>query len=419
MWGIISGMHVVIFEGIYWTKFAPLSLGRPLFSLVTGRSTLLEKQIRHLAPSRLTLWVRPELEAYCLQRIVPKLSVPTEVNRPLDQEQALLISGRTLMMQDYEYPPDPCVVCDDQEWVRKALVHMPGLSPQDAMGRSERWMKIFDLPRMEPRARVVDSIWDLIQWNEESLIADFAAVRGRPGPKAAGPYHMVNDEDVYLGRGVSLAPGCVLDASKGPIFVGEGTSIGANAVVQGPCSIGNYCAVKALSLVRPNTSLGLMSRVGGEVSSSILLGHTNKQHEGFLGDSYLGKWVNFGAGTTTSNMKNTLGEINVEMGRSKRATGRRHLGAIVGDHVKTGVLTRLMAGAYVGFGSQLSGSGIPPKFLPSFSFWTDRGTDRYDMQKATEVMKRVFARQDREWTAVDEDLTRYVARVAPEVEGTG
>lgn len=410
-------MHVVIFEGIYWTKFAPLSLSRPIFSLVTGRSTLLEKQIRHLAPSRLSLWVRPELVDYCQQRIVPKLAIPATVNQPLDDERALLVSGRTLMLQDFEMPDDLCVQCDD-DLVRKAYVQLPGLGPDDAMNRSDRWQSMLKLPHTSAHSRIVDSIWDLIKWNEESLIEDFASLRAKPGPKPAGPYHMVYEEEIYLGKNVALSPGCVLDASKGPIFIGEHAMIGANSVVEGPCSIGNYCVVKPMAHVRPSTSLGTMCKVGGEISGSILLGHSNKQHEGFVGDSYLGKWVNFGAGTTTSNMKNTYGEINVQMGAEKRATGRRFLGAIVGDHVKTGILTRMMAGTYLGFGSQLSSSGIAPKFLPSLSFWTDKGLEQYELSKLADVSSRAFARHDRQWTTVDENLMRYAAGVAPTVEGT-
>ncbi len=411
-------MHVVIFEGIYWTKFAPLSLSRPIFSLVTGRSTLLEKQIRHLAPSRLSLWVRPELADYVTHRLVPKLPLPATVNQPLDDAPALLVSGRTLMLQDFQPPEDPCVMCDEETWVRMARVHSPGLTPADVLSRSPAWERIFNLPRVTPQFRVVDSIWDLIKWNEESLLADFAAMRAAPAPKPAGPYHLLNEHDIYLGKDVTLCPGCVLDASKGPIFVGEHATIGANAVVEGPCSVGPYALVKPLANIRPNTSIGPFSKVGGEVSASILLGHSNKQHEGFLGDSYLGKWVNFGAGTTTSNMKNTYGEISFSTGRESRPTGRRFLGSIVGDHVKTAIHTRLTAGTYVGFCCQLAGTTTVPRFVPSFTFWTDKkGLEPYDLAKATDVTKRAFARHHRDWTDVDENLMRYVAQTAPTLEG--
>ena len=99
-------MHVVIFEGQQWSTFAPLSLSRPVFMLATGMSTLLDKQLRHLSPDRLTLWVRPEFEESTRQRIVPKLNIPTEVNRPLDDEPTLLVSGRTLHFGKYEMPDE-------------------------------------------------------------------------------------------------------------------------------------------------------------------------------------------------------------------------------------------------------------------------------------------------------------------------
>src|SRR2546423_514366 len=110
-------MHVVIFEGSYWRRFAPLSLSRPVFSLVTGRSTLLEKQIRHLSPSRVTLWVRPEREAHCRQRIVPKIKVRVKINEPLDDEPALLVSGRTLFLRKYEPPGQEAAVVEFGESV--------------------------------------------------------------------------------------------------------------------------------------------------------------------------------------------------------------------------------------------------------------------------------------------------------------
>ncbi len=110
-------MHVVIFEGTRWHTFAPLSLSRPVFTLVSGMSTLLEKQVRHIRPDRLTLWVRPQLEEHCRTRLVPALKVPTEINRPLDDEPALLVSGRNVPFARFEWPPHEAVVTDDAGYV--------------------------------------------------------------------------------------------------------------------------------------------------------------------------------------------------------------------------------------------------------------------------------------------------------------
>src|SRR5688500_19083961 len=107
-----------------------------------------------------------------------------------------------------------------------------------------------------------------------------------------------------------------------------------------------------------------MSKVGGEVSNSIVLGYSNKAHDGYLGDSYVGKWINLGAGTTTSNLNNTYGEITVTTRTGPERTGRRFLGSLIGDHARTAIGTRLMAGSYIGFSSLLATSAIAPRYLP-------------------------------------------------------
>src|SRR5258706_13216854 len=407
-------MHLVIFEGMHWGTFAPLSLGRPVFMLATGMATLLEKQIRHTNPSRVTLWVRPELADLCRRRIVPKLSIPATVNEPLGDEPALLQSGRTLFLKKFKMPEENSVVLDDTGVVLSAFIRSPGLSPSDILNRTDRFLKIHDLPRAQSQTRLVERLWDLIKWNEESLIEDHAHNRREKRPFATGPYHMVEQENIWLGEGVRPSPGVVLDGSKGPAVVDHQAHLGPDCVRQGPCYIGPYAAVAALAIIRPGTSIGMMCKVGGEISNSILFGYTNKIHDGFLGDSYVGKWVNLGAGTSTSNLKNTYDEISVQTPQGMVKTGRRFLGALIGDHAKTAIGTRLTAGSYIGFSSMLAISHIAPKFIPSFTFNTDSGSQPYRLDKAIEVMKAVFDRRNRSWDMDDEQVVRYVARIAPE-----
>jgi UDP-N-acetylglucosamine diphosphorylase/glucosamine-1-phosphate N-acetyltransferase len=409
-------MHVVIFEGSRWHRFAPLSLSRPLFTLASGMSTLLHKQLRHLRPTRLTLWVRPELERFCHERVAPKTGLPTDVNVPVGDEPALLVNGRMVHFEQFEHPPHTSVMLDDEDIVRLAYVQAPGLSRQDAWERSQRWLDLMELPHMPSQGRLVDSAADLVHWNDESLIEDFAHLREPSQPRPAGPYHVLNDADVWLGKDARLAPGCVLDASKGPVVIAAGASIGANAVVTGPCYIGPHATVTPLAQIRPGTSIGPLCKVGGEVSLSIMLGYSNKAHDGYLGHSYVGKWVNLGAGTTTSNLKNTYGAITVKTRSRVLSDGWRFLGSLIGDHAKTAIHTRLMAGTYVGFSAMLAGSGIAPRFVPSLGFWTDRGVEPYRIDKATEVAGRMFARRERPWTPIDDQVMRYVAETAPTVE---
>ncbi len=222
----------------------------------------------------------------------------------------------------------------------------------------------------------------------------------------------MNDDNVWLGRNVRLAPGVVLDASRGPIVLADDATVGANAVLSGPCSVGHHATVHPLAHVRGGTTIGPLCKVGGEVLQRDLPGHSNKAHDGFVGDSYVGQWANLGAGTTTSNLKNTYGEISMCVAGQTVKTGRRFLGALIGDHAKTGIGTRLMAGTYVGYGSSVALSRPVPKVVPSFTFVTDDGAEPYRLDKAAEVMTQVFARRGRTWTAEDDAMNRHVAETA-------
>ena len=307
-------MHVVIFEGSRWPSFAPFSLSRPVFSLRCGLSTLIEQQVRYIRPTRLTLWVRAKLADYCRRHVVPSLGVPTDINVPLDDEPALLVSGRSVHLEPYEYPGEPSVVFDDHGVVSKAFVHAPGLRAEDGLLRTDAWLKLLDLPQAPPQARLPQYVWDLTRWNEEAIVADAIHLRGDGADHPTGPYHLVNKDDVHLAKNVRIGPGVVLDASKGPVVIDESADVGANSVLQGPCHVGRYTAISPLTLIRAGVSIGPMCKVGGEIANIISLGHSNKVHEGFVGHSYIGEWVNLGAGTTTSNLKNTYGPIRMRIG---------------------------------------------------------------------------------------------------------
>jgi len=410
-------MHVVIFEGQHWPSFAPLSLSRPVFMLRCGLGTLLDQSIRTLCPTRLTLWVRPGLIEYCKREIVPTLKIPTKVNEPLDDEPALISSGRCIHLQKYEYPNEQSVVLDEGNLIRQAWVKSPGLGPDDVLKRSDAWAKLHKLPAAPPQSRLPQYLWDLTSWNEEAIVADSIDLRDRATAHPAGPYHMIRKEDVLLADKVTIDPGVVLDASKGPIVIDDNVRIGANSVIQGPCHIGSYTQVSALAYIRSGTSIGPGSKVGGEIANSILLANSNKVHEGYLGDSYLGEWVNLGAGTTTSNLKNTYGRITMKIGKKEIHTDRRFLGSIIGDHTKTAIGTRLMSGTYIGYCCLVAASAIPPKFVASFTYMTDKSREKYRLDKTAEMMKQVLGRRGRTWTDYDQQMVQYVAETAADVEG--
>jgi UDP-N-acetylglucosamine diphosphorylase/glucosamine-1-phosphate N-acetyltransferase len=409
-------MHLVVFEASKWDTFAPLTLSRPAFALLCGVNTLLDKQIRYIKPDRLTLWMRPELADFCQKNIVTKLKVPTKINEPLDDEAALILSGRSLHFSKFEVPSDPCVSLEQGGLLLKAFVKKPGLNITDALNRTKAWLDLANLPQTMAQSRLPEFLWDLINWNEEAIVADSIHLQDGYDGKPAGPYHLVNDDNVFINKEVKLAPGVVLDASRGPVILDRGAVIGANSVLEGPCYIGMYSRIAPLTNIRAGTTLGPGCNVGGVVANSIIMGFADKPHEGYLGDSYVGRWTNLGAGTTTANVKTTYGQISVSIAHRKIETGRRSMGAIIGDHTKTSINTRFSPGCYVGYNCILAGAGLVPQFVPSFSFWNDQGIKPVDRAKSIEMAKRVYDRRDRQWTGVEDAVHKYAAQAAPGVE---
>ncbi len=405
-------MHLVVFEDDRWPDLAPLTFSRPAFALSVGATTLLHKQIRFLEPTRLSLWVRPQLEDFCKRFVVPGLDVPVTVNQPLDEKPAMLCNGRALFLKRAERASSPMVEVDQHGAIAQAWVSSPGLSPMDCLTRSAAWLRMMDMPKVAAKTAMMEYPWDLIYRNEESLAVDAGPWRHSQTSLPPGSYHVVGERNIFLGTGVAIAPGTVLDAAKGPILVEDGASIGANCVIKGPCCIGRESAITPLSYIHDSVSIGPHCKIGGEVANTIVLGFSNKVHDGFLGHSYLGEWVNLGAGTTTSNLKNTYGPMRMQMGNRQIETGKQFLGSIIGDHTKTAIGTRLMGGTYLGYCCLLASSQLPPKFVPSFTYLTDKGSEPYLPQKARQVMAQVFARRKRTWTEEDEKLVDYVQETA-------
>lgn len=204
------------------------------------------------------------------------------------------------------------------------------------------------------------------------------------------------DKGIYVGEGVIIKEHVVFDTSLGPIILDKGCKIKPFSYIKGPVYIGKNSKINDHSAIKENVIIGNTCKIGGEVEESIIMDYTNKQHYGYLGNSVLGSWVNLGAGTTNSDLKNTYGEITVLNGKNEKVkTGEQFLGCIIGDYSKTAINTSIFTGKVIGINCTLFGTIIED--MPSFIHYTKNiGTknSEFNLNKAIEIQKRVYKRRN-------------------------
>jgi len=239
--------------------------------------------------------------------------------------------------------------------------------------------------------RWLHEVWDLVGDLQAQLSEDIPIIGSRLSGAAIENATIIGKHPIYMETGARIEPFVVLDASDGPILVRRGATIASFTRIFGPCYIGENTHVAGDSI--RGCSIGDVCKVHGEISSTVMLGHSNKGHTGFVGNSYLGRWVNLGAGTTTSNLKNTYGTVALWTPDGVRDTGLQFLGSLVGDHAKLGIGTMLTTGCVVGAGANVYGSGVTPKVVPPFAWGAGEPWGRNDFTRFCDVAGRVMERR--------------------------
>ncbi|MGH7656226.1 MAG: putative sugar nucleotidyl transferase [Gemmatimonadaceae bacterium] len=242
----------------------------------------------------------------------------------------------------------------------------------------------------EVRGWWIDEVWDFSRTLAEMLAADIAVLAGGSGDPPAHAT-VLGAEGAFVERGAYVEPHVLMDTTEGAVLVRSGARIAAFTRLVGPCMIGEEAQVFGGKV--KGCSIGEHSRVHGELSGTIFTGHSNKAHDGFVGNSVLGRWVNLGAGTITSNLKNSYGEVSLWTPAGVRPTGETFLGSFIGDHAKLGIGSRLTTGCVVGAGANVFGTVMPPKFVPPFAWGDTPPFADFELEKFIEVAARVMARR--------------------------
>ncbi|RLC51755.1 MAG: hypothetical protein DRI23_04360, partial [Candidatus Cloacimonadota bacterium] len=263
---------------------------------------------------------------------------------------------------------------------------------------SDQMNELFnELSKMEWKEPVTwNYIWELISENSKYIEHDFQNFfydkdnyfETETGITVLNPYN------IWLGEGCSIMPGVIIDATEGPVIIDEGAKIMANAVIMGPVYIGKNSTIKVGAKIYEGTSIGPVCKVGGEVEESIFQAYSNKQHDGFLGHSYLGEWINIGADTNNSDLRNDYGQVPLYFYPKKKKidTGCQFVGAVIGDHSKTGINCTINTGTVIGVGCNVVGSDMIMNHVRSFHWGFMKTLIEHEIGKfidtATAVKKR-------------------------------
>jgi len=254
-------------------------------------------------------------------------------------------------------------------------------------------------------------VWDIYALNHDAIEEDFKLLtRGRKSePLSPTNFIQGNPELIFMEPGAQVEF-AFLNTHDGPIYIGKEAIVMEGAKIRGPFSLGDHAQIKMDAKIYGGTTVGPYSKVGGEVSNSVIFGYSNKGHDGFLGNSVMGEWCNLGADTNISNLKNTYEPVKLWSYAEQHfvQTGQQFCGLMMGDHSKCGINTMFNSGTVVGVNANIFGDGYQRNFIPSFSWGGKSKLSHYQLKKAYQVAAAVFARRNKVFDTIEEEILAHI-----------
>lgn len=374
---------------------SPIDDLRASFDIRTGMLTTRQRLARQWSEGVAALWTPPQLE------VVTALSCSLPVNLLPSGDSFFCVNGR------WVYPAVRFEVRRGQALVERESGHVVAaeLSRADAAAFLQSGELPPHIERLEHEGRfLVRRPWEVLAALPQVLHVDLLEFEPRDGSAASDHVTTIGDGPFMIDPTARVMPQVILDAEHGPIVIDEFALVRPGATIIGPAYIGPHSQVLDRAVIKGNTSIGPWCKVAGEVGATIFQGYSNKAHDGHLGDSWIGQWVNLGAGTVNSNLLNTYGEVMVRqrVGGSMTRTGMQFLGAIIGDHAKFAIGTRLMTGSVIGTGAMIASTAPPPTCVAPFTWLRDDGARPYQIDKFIDVARTVMERRKIELTGAME-----------------
>ena len=405
-------MKLVIFESPEYDALYPLTYLRPSFELRCGYSSLAER-ISHLIPhDEIAFCLREYLAPTASERLEGVLNPWGE----LAGSDVLFVNGCWLPKGPVKVPKRGEVgVCGGHVLYARPTIEQhrtSGLADVGSIDELDMWLH--SLPETKQiEERVITRPWNLVEYNPAAMCEDFdyMGVSGIEGTMSSQAAVIGSTNDLCIAPTAEVQSMAVIDTTHGPVFIAEGVTVFPFSRIEGPAYIGPETQIVGGN-IREGCSIGPACRVGGEVEEGIIHGYSNKYHDGFLGHAYICEWVNLGALTTNSDLKNDYSNVHVYVRGQLEDSGSPKVGCFIGDHTKTSIGTFFNTGTIAGVMCVLVGSGgVLPKKLPSFCWYLNgrfyRGSG---FKSATTTATKVTSRRGRTLSEADVNLLKHVQR---------
>jgi UDP-N-acetylglucosamine diphosphorylase/glucosamine-1-phosphate N-acetyltransferase len=373
------------YDDVRARQFEPFALTRPVSELRAGTSLIRKRWERATGFTSAGFISSPHLanfeEGSAPSAMASKSEIPAG---------SVVVNSRCIIPLDIKLDRFDLLMCEGMAGAVRLARSMP--VSQFADGSIDIGSIQTSLGGKKIKGRWVNDVWDFIASLGEQLAEDIPHRAGSLELRNPLDITTVGKQKIFIEEGAEIGPQVVLDASAGPILIRKGAIIAPFTHLVGPIAVGRDSQILGDRVA--NSSIGDHCKVRGEFSNTIVLGHSNKGHAGFVGHSYLGRWVNLGAMTTTSNLKNTYGPVQLWTPSGMRDTGQQFLGTFFGDHAKTGIGTMLSTGSVIGAGANVFGANMPPRIVPPFAWGDGEPYDTYDVTRFLVVTERAMSRRN-------------------------
>lgn len=375
-----------------WKQMLPLSYTRPVAEVRVGILKVHEKWNKHLSATKTSfrtqnylnpLFISPqERSLTILGNVLPSIELVEALNS-LQQDEALTYNGT--LISGYFESSEPFEIGNRKEIVISELNQL-------------------SYP------------WDIFKRNGEEIKNDYSLLTtGRKSAPLDDAHTKTYGDQIFIEKG-AVIKASVLNAESGPIYIGVDAEVQEGSLIRGPFALCDHSVVNMGAKIKGDSTVGPHSKVGGEISNSVIFGYSNKGHEGFLGNSVLGEWCNLGADTNNSNLKNNYANVKMwdfASGRFKD-TGLQFCGLIMGDHSKCGINTMFNTGTTVGVSANIFGDGFPRTIIPSFAWGGASGFSTYQTRKAFETAELVMQRRNKQLTEADKAMLSHIFEMTAE-----